>query len=49
MVLQEAGVVLGSTYPRPLVEHGGARRRALLAYEAMRAAGRRRTGPRRRP
>lgn len=32
-VLAEAGVRLGETYPRPLVEHQAARRRALEIYE----------------
>lgn len=35
-VLARAGVRLGVTYPRPLVDHGTARRRALAAYEQMR-------------
>lgn len=30
--LEEAGVVLGKTYPRPLVTHKAGRARALLAY-----------------
>ena len=30
------GVCLGSDYPRPLVEHAGARQRALLAYAKIR-------------
>ena len=32
-VLQKAGVVLGETYPRPLVDHFEARDRALAAYK----------------
>jgi deoxyribodipyrimidine photo-lyase len=36
LLLGEAGVVLGKTYPRPLVEHGMARDRALAALSAMR-------------
>lgn len=36
-VLREAGVELGVTYPRPIVDHGAARRRALAAYEQTRA------------
>lgn len=34
-VLADAGVTLGRNYPRPLVDHGGARRRALDAYAEM--------------
>ena len=34
--LREAGVVLGETYPNPIVEHKFARDRALKAYAAMR-------------
>ncbi|HRX49853.1 MAG TPA: deoxyribodipyrimidine photo-lyase [Candidatus Krumholzibacteria bacterium] len=33
-----AGVELGRTYPRPLVEHGAARERALEAYKRLRGA-----------
>lgn len=36
MVLAEAKVVLGKTYPRPIVDHAEARNGALAAYEAMR-------------
>lgn len=32
LVLQEAGVKLGETYPRPIVDHKQARERALAAY-----------------
>lgn len=32
--LAHAGVVLGGTYPRPLVDHAAARCKALAAYEA---------------
>lgn len=35
LVLQEAGVVLGSDYPFPIVDHKEGRARALSAYEAM--------------
>ena len=35
--LARAGVVLGETYPAPLVDHGEARRRALAAYRRGRA------------
>jgi deoxyribodipyrimidine photo-lyase len=33
--LEEAGVVLGKAYPRPLVDHGEARDRALGAYDLI--------------
>ncbi|MFZ2102500.1 MAG: FAD-binding domain-containing protein, partial [Oricola sp.] len=33
--LKEAGVKLGETYPRPIVDHKGARDRALAAYRRM--------------
>ena len=36
-VLQQAGVTLGETYPKPIVDHDAARRRALDAYERVRA------------
>ena len=32
--LSEAGVVLGETYPKPIVDHAAARDRALAAYKA---------------
>ena len=35
--LARAGVVLGKTYPRPIVDHAAARARALAAFEQMRA------------
>ena len=35
-----AGVVLGKTYPRPIVDHAFARARALAAFEEMRGANR---------
>ncbi len=35
-VLEEAGVVLGETYPRPLVDHAEARERALAAFKSLR-------------
>jgi deoxyribodipyrimidine photo-lyase len=35
--LTAAGVALGVTYPEPIVDHGEARRRALAAYEHVRA------------
>jgi deoxyribodipyrimidine photo-lyase len=34
--LRDAGVVLGETYPWPMVDHAEARARALAAYEAVR-------------
>jgi deoxyribodipyrimidine photo-lyase len=34
--LQRAGVVLGKTYPKPIVDHGAARGRALDAFAKMR-------------
>ncbi len=36
-ILAAAGVVLGKTYPRPIVEHVAARDAALAAFKAMRA------------
>jgi len=35
--LRAAGVVLGKTYPEPIVDHASARERALAALAAMRA------------
>ena len=35
--LDAAGVVLGDTWPAPIVDHGEARSRALAAYEMVRA------------
>ncbi len=35
-VLKAAGIVLGETYPHPIVNHGTARKRALEAYQAIR-------------
>lgn len=37
-VLSKAGVTLGKTYPKPIVDHGAARTRALAAYELIKAA-----------
>jgi deoxyribodipyrimidine photo-lyase len=34
-VLAEANIVLGSTYPRPIVDHALARREALTAFAAL--------------
>ncbi|MDQ6669691.1 MAG: FAD-binding domain-containing protein, partial [Chloroflexota bacterium] len=36
LVLAEAGVRLGKTYPYPIVDHAAARRRALAAFAARR-------------
>lgn len=36
-VLTEAGVELGKTYPRPIVDHGAARDRALAAFSELKA------------
>ncbi|RZV41249.1 MAG: deoxyribodipyrimidine photo-lyase, partial [Acidimicrobiales bacterium] len=36
-VLEQAGVTLGETYPKPIVDHKFARERALSAYKAMRS------------
>ncbi|MGY6709109.1 MAG: cryptochrome/photolyase family protein [Rhizobiaceae bacterium] len=36
--LEKAGVSLGETYPRPIVDHGKARQRALSAYEKVKEA-----------
>ncbi|UEM01273.1 DNA photolyase family protein [Skermanella rosea] len=38
-VLAKAGVTLGRTYPKPIVDHGAARDRALEAFRAVKAAG----------
>jgi deoxyribodipyrimidine photo-lyase len=37
--LARAGVVLGKTYPQPIVDHAAARARALEAFEEMRGRG----------
>ena len=37
--LTRAGVVLGKTYPKPVVDHGFARARALKAFDEMRRRG----------
>jgi deoxyribodipyrimidine photo-lyase len=34
-VLSEAGIRLGETYPEPMVDHSGARERALAAYDKV--------------
>jgi deoxyribodipyrimidine photo-lyase len=36
--LEESGVVLGATYPRPVVDHAAARARALAALASLREA-----------
>lgn len=36
-VLRAAGIKLGDTYPRPVVDHAAARDRALAAFKALRA------------
>ncbi len=35
LILAEAGIQLGVTYPRPIVDHGAARTRALNAFETI--------------
>ena len=37
-VLEKAGIVLGETYPKPIVDHAKARDRALKAYNAIKDA-----------
>ncbi len=39
VVLSAAGVILGKTYPRPIVDHAEARAAALAGYVAVKAAG----------
>ena len=34
--LKRAGIVLGKTYPKPIVDHAQARARALAAFDEMR-------------
>jgi deoxyribodipyrimidine photo-lyase len=34
-MLREAGVMLGKTYPEPVVDHAQARQRALAAFERL--------------
>lgn len=43
-VLQEAGIRLGETYPRPVVDHGRAREAALAAYRRIAGRGARPQG-----
>ena len=38
-VLESGGIVLGTTYPAPIVDHAEAREATLAAYGAARAAG----------
>ncbi|WP_259782609.1 cryptochrome/photolyase family protein [Aestuariispira ectoiniformans] len=38
-VLTQAGIVLGETYPRPIVDHAQARAAALAGYDAVKAGG----------
>jgi deoxyribodipyrimidine photo-lyase len=35
MALERAGVDLGRTYPKPIVDHGRARERALAAFKSL--------------
>lgn len=37
-ILVAAGIILGKTYPRPIVDHAAARARALAAYDDVKAA-----------
>lgn len=37
-ILEAAGVTIGDTYPAPILDHAGARLRALAAYDFVRAA-----------
>jgi deoxyribodipyrimidine photo-lyase len=37
-MLADAGVVLGRTYPKPIVDHAEARKRALAAFDAIKDA-----------
>ncbi|MGO4637747.1 deoxyribodipyrimidine photo-lyase [Mesorhizobium sp. 2RAF45] len=34
-VLKDKGIVLGKTYPNPIVDHGAARERALIVYQSL--------------
>jgi len=36
-VLKDAGVVLGETYPRPIIDHAGARAATLDRYAVTKA------------
>ncbi|MTJ80112.1 MAG: deoxyribodipyrimidine photo-lyase [Telmatospirillum sp.] len=44
-ILAKAGVQLGRTYPRPIVDHDQARRRALSAYEGVKSGTPVKAGP----
>jgi deoxyribodipyrimidine photo-lyase len=35
LILEKAGVKLGETYPKPIVDHKAARERALAAYKEI--------------
>jgi len=37
-VLKEAGITLGQTYPRPIIDHSMGRQRALEAFEKIKKA-----------
>lgn len=37
-ILKKAGVTLGVTYPKPIVDHGEARTRALAAFQSLKEA-----------
>jgi deoxyribodipyrimidine photo-lyase len=37
-ILRDAGVALGKTYPKPIVDHGEARARALAAFQSLKEA-----------
>ncbi|OWV88831.1 deoxyribodipyrimidine photolyase [Rhizobium sp. N122] len=45
--LAEAGITLGQTYPKPIVDHASARSRALAAYNATKDSASTRSSPRR--
>ena len=36
-ILKKAGIVLGKNYPRPIVDHDAGRKRALAAFETLKA------------
>ncbi|RFB95156.1 deoxyribodipyrimidine photolyase [Rhizobium leguminosarum bv. trifolii] len=46
-ILAEAGIALGQTYPKPIVDHASARNRALAAYNATKDTASTRSSPRR--
>lgn len=37
-ILKDAGVILGKTYPQPVVAHDAARKKALEAYHALKTS-----------